>query len=118
KQAREIFGCRRVESREPFLARRRSAAIKYRIRASRGRRSARKKAPQSDNNAGRFVEGSKTSSGLVLSAFRISPLETLGLYLGGLDDPARKRFHGSWWVRFALKKTRSFDALTRQLDLK
>ena len=65
--------------------------------------------PQSGSSAGRFVEDSKTSSGLVLSAFRISPLETLALYLGGLDDPARKRFHGSWSVRFALKKTRSFD---------
>jgi hypothetical protein len=51
-----------------------------------------------------------------LESYRLEALG--GLYLGGLDDPARKRFHGSWSMRFAFKKTRSFDALTRPLDLK
>src|SRR5215813_10042415 len=84
RKADEISGCRRIELARLFLMRRRSVAIQYRTRASQTRRSARKKALQSGNSAGRFVETSKTSLSFVSSAFEIgSAFEILGLYLAG-----------------------------------
>src|SRR5215475_8137013 len=69
KKGRQIFGCRRRELARLFPTRRRFVAIRYRTRASQRRRSARKKERQSGNSAGRFGESSKTSLGLVSSAF-------------------------------------------------
>src|SRR5215510_2766344 len=69
RKADEISGCKRIELARLFLTTRRSVAIRYRTRANRRRRSARKKERQSGNSAGRFVESSKTSLGFVSSSF-------------------------------------------------